>query len=56
MCHAHHLLAHESVAVAAAAAVGEALAVTGGLVEGPPLEVAAAPAAVGGQRARGSVH
>ena len=51
-----HLLAHEAVGVAAAAAVGEFLAVAGGLVEGPPLEVAAAPAARGGQGARGRVH
>ena len=52
----YHFLAHESVPVAAAAAVGEGLAVAGGLVEGPPLEVAAAPPAVRRQRARGRVH
>ena len=51
-----HLLAHEPVPVAAAAAVGERLAVARRLVERPPLQVAPAVPAVGRQRASRRVH
>ena len=51
-----HLLAHEPVPVAAAAAVGERFAVARRPVERPPLEVAPAPPAVGRQRASRRGH